>query len=146
MRTLVIAAIAMLGVVMPAQAQSESLAPDLLTILTSDQPQTQLMSLILTRASLAEGAQARILLCDRAGDLALREAPEASTQPMQPRGFSPRSMLEGLMADGVQVQVCAIYLPNSEATQDDLLDGVSVATPPEIASVMVAANTRLFTF
>ena len=71
MRTLVIAAIAMLGVAMPAQAQSESLAPDLLTILTSDQPQTQLMSLILTRASLAEGAQARILLCDSAGDLAL---------------------------------------------------------------------------
>jgi hypothetical protein len=46
----------------------------------------------------------------------------------------------------VEVQVCAIYLPNSEAGEDDLLDGVTTAMPPEIAAVMLAPDTRLFTF
>jgi len=121
-------------------------AEQVLTILTSERPQTQLMALILTRAGLQAGAGARVLLCDAAGDLALAEPPATATAPLAPRGMSPHGLLSMLLEQGVTVQVCAIYLPNSDYAEGDLMDGVSVATPPEIAAVMAAPNTKLFTF
>jgi intracellular sulfur oxidation DsrE/DsrF family protein len=60
--------------------------------------------------------------------------------------MSPHGLLSMLVADGVTTQVCAIYLPNSAHAAEDLIEGVSVATPPEIAAVMTAPQTRLFTF
>ncbi len=124
----------------------ESDSGQMLTILTSERPQTQLMALILTRAGMQAGADVRILLCDAAGDLALAEPPAAATAPLAPRDMSPHGLLAMLAGQGVTVQVCAIYLPNSDHAEDDLMDGVSVATPPEIAAVMLEPDTRLFTF
>jgi hypothetical protein len=121
-------------------------APSILTIITSDDPQTQLMALILTRASRMQGGESRILLCSAAGDLALQAPPERATTPLAPRNMSPHGLLSILVADGVTTQVCAIYLPNSENAAADLIEGVTVATPPEIAAVMTAPQTRLFTF
>jgi len=44
----------------------------MLTILTSDNPETQLMALVLTKAAFDKGETPRILLCSDAGDLALK--------------------------------------------------------------------------
>jgi hypothetical protein len=44
------------------------------------------------------------------------------------------------------VNVCALYLPNSEYSKDDLLDGVGVATPPAMAAQMLDRKMRTFTF
>lgn len=117
-----------------------------LTVLTDAAPQTQLMALILTRASMQQDVPVRVLLCDAAGDLALAEPPEAATTPLAPRGLSPHGLLGVLIDAGVTVQVCAIYLPNSPHTAADLRDGVDVATPPEIAALMADPRTRFFTF
>ena len=76
-------------------------------------------------------------------DVALKGAPQVA---LKPRGMTPQGMLAGLIADGVEVEVCALYLPNREKQPDDLIDGVGVAKPPAIAEAMLAANTRLFTF
>jgi intracellular sulfur oxidation DsrE/DsrF family protein len=46
---------------------------------------------------------------------------------------------------GVQVDVCAIYLPTEGMDQSDLRAGVGVATPPAIGKVMADPVTRLFT-
>jgi intracellular sulfur oxidation DsrE/DsrF family protein len=146
MRSLLAAALLAFATPAALAQENEPAPPALLTVITSPEPQTQLMALILTRASLAQGAEARVLLCDAAGDLALAEPPAAASAPLAPRGMSPHGLLSMLIADGVEVQVCAIYLPNSEAGEDDLLDGVTVAMPPEIAAVMLAPDTRLFTF
>jgi len=130
-----------------AQPGPDAAAPgSILTVITTDDPQAQLMALILTRASRMQGNEARILLCSSAGDLALQAPPEAATAPLGPRNMSPHGLLSVLVADGVTTQVCAIYLPNSPHTAEDLIDGVSVARPPEIAAVMSAPGTRLFTF
>ena len=137
----------------PAQArQAEDAAPDaaaparLLTVLTAAEPQTQLMALILTRASVQAGAGARILLCDAAGDLALASPPPSATAPQEPRGMTPQGLLTGLMESGVVVEVCAIYLPNSPHTAEDLLAGVGVAAPGPVAAVLLDPNVRLLTF
>ena len=155
LRTLLIAAAAAAAPIACAGAQSpaapaaepDTAAPaPILTVLTAAEPQTQLMGLILTRFSAQAGADVRVLLCDAAGDLALAEPPENATAPLAPRGMSPHGLLSGLIESGVTVQVCAIYLPNSEHAEADLMDEVSVATPPEIAAVMVDPDTKLFTF
>jgi hypothetical protein len=126
--------------------QSAEAGPGMLTVITAAEPQTQLMALILTRASAQAGADTRVLLCDAAGDLALAEPPQSATAPLAPRSMSPHGLLSMLIDNDVTVQVCAIYLPNSEHEAGDLLAGVSVATPSEIAAVMVHPGTKLFTF
>ncbi len=51
------------------------------------------------------------------------------------------------MKAGGAVNVCALYLPNSEYSKDDLLDGVGVATPPPaMAGQMLDRKMRTFTF
>ncbi|MCC5857722.1 MAG: hypothetical protein JJT90_06185 [Ectothiorhodospiraceae bacterium] len=119
--------------------------PDLLTVITSDSNDTQAMALILTRASVQQGSGARILLCDHAGELAVKGSDMGSTV-VQPADASPRQMLAGLIQAGVTVEVCAIFLPNRVFDEGDLVDGVGIARPGPIAEFMAAPDTRLFTF
>ncbi|SES87036.1 hypothetical protein SAMN04487962_102122 [Marinobacter segnicrescens] len=55
-------------------------------------------------------------------------------------------MLRGLLKQGGTANVCALYLPNSEYTKDDLIDGVGVATPPQMADQMLNPKMRTFSF
>ena len=70
----------------PAHASDQA---DLVTVLTSAEPQTQLMSMVLTMQALQQGARTYILLCGPGGDLALKEAPATATAPQKPKGMSP---------------------------------------------------------
>lgn len=119
----------------------------LVTVVTSENPQTQLMAMVLTTQAVMEhGAEARILLCGPGGDLALRDAPETATAPQPPRDASPQGMLQNLMNNGVTVEVCAIYLPGMGAEASVLLDGVGVAQPPAMAGAMLDQNARVWSF
>ncbi len=138
---------AVAGLLLTALSVSVSAAerPDLMTMITSDSNDTQAMALILTRTSVQQGSNARILLCDDAGELAIQGSDMGGTV-VQPAGASPRQMLAGLVQAGVTVEVCAIFLPNRDFDQDDLIEGVGVARPGAIAEHMAAPDTRLFTF
>ncbi|MCF4165882.1 DsrE family protein [Zavarzinia compransoris] len=118
----------------------------ILSIVTSPAPETQAMALVLATASRKAGAEVRILLCDAAGDIALREPPAAATAPLKPRGASPRGLLDGLMAAGVPVEVCALYLPNRDLGPDALAAGVGVARPPAVASTMVDPTVKVISY
>lgn len=120
--------------------------PDLVTVLTSAEPQTQLMSMVLTMQSIQQGASAHILLCGPAGDLALKDAPASATAPQKPRGMSPQGLMQSIMETGASVEVCAIYLPNEEVGADALLDGVTPAQPPAMAARLLAPNARIMSF
>jgi len=50
------------------------------------------------------------------------------------------------MNNGVQVDVCGIYLPNRDYTEADLMDGIGTAAPPEVAEYMKQEGVRYFTF
>lgn len=117
----------------------------LLTVITDDSSQTQAMALILTRQWVNGGGSAQILLCDAAGGMAVTDSDEGG-EAVQPPDAAPRQMLGKLMEAGVQVDVCAIYLPTGGMDQSDLREGVGVATPPAIGEVMAHPATRLFTF
>ncbi|TVP97298.1 MAG: hypothetical protein EA338_09790 [Roseinatronobacter sp.] len=142
-RTTAIAALLGAGLGAPALADT---AEKLVTVVTSENPQTQLMAMVLTAQAVEQGTETRILLCGPGGDLALIEAPEAATAPQPPRDASPQGMLQMLMANGVTVEVCAIYLPGLGADESVLIEGVGVAQPPAMAGAMLDVDARVWSF
>ena len=126
-----------------AKAQEK---PKLVTIVTSPEPQTQLMSMVLTMQSIQQGSKAHILLCGPGGDLALKNAPASATAPQKPKGMSPQGLMKKIMKSGATVQVCAIYLPNKGAGEEVLIEGVTVAKPAPMASRLLADKTRILSF
>ncbi|OJA07305.1 hypothetical protein QHL1GM_02145 [Halomonas sp. QHL1] len=121
-----------------------------LVILTSDSLQTQGMAMILSNAMQQQGTHLHILLCDAAGDLAIggyASADAINTPPSNPAGqVKPEGMLNMLLENGASVDVCAIYLPNSENEEGDLLEGVGVAAPGPIAEMMRDPSIPVYSF
>ncbi|MFU8863144.1 MAG: hypothetical protein ACNA7O_04460 [Rhodobacterales bacterium] len=129
---------------MPAQAQDQK---NLVTILTAEDAQTQLMAMVLTMNSVQAGATAQILLCGPAGDLALKEPPASATAAQEPMGMSPQGLMQTIMEkNGTKVEVCAIYLPNKGVGEEALLDGITAAKPPVVAGALLADNTVVMSF
>lgn len=119
----------------------------LVTILTAPEPQTQLMAMVLTMNAMAAGAEAELLLCGPAGDIALAEAPASATAGQPPRDASPQGLMRMMMQkNGLKVQVCAIYLPGKGADASILLEGVTAAAPNAMGAAIVAPGTSLLTF
>ena len=117
---------------------------DLLTIVTAPEPQTQLMSMVITMQAVKQGAAAHILLCGPAADLALKDAPESATAPQPPKGMSPKGLMQMIMKQpGTKVEVCAIYLPGKGAGPEVLVEGVGVAKPGAMATAVLEADASL---
>lgn len=125
------------------QAESNPDKQQHLLIVTSASVQTQGMAMVLGNAIAAEGHQVDVMLCDQAGALALQAAPD---ERLKPNDVSPAQLLQKLQQQGAQVSVCALYLPNSEHTRDDLRAGIEVATPPAMAARMTADKVRVHSF
>jgi intracellular sulfur oxidation DsrE/DsrF family protein len=84
-----------------------------------------------------------VLLCDSAARLAV----EGESFPsFEPAGKTPQDLLQGLMQKGATVEVCAIFLPNTDVEKSDLLSGVGVAKPGPVADHMMKPDVRYFTF
>lgn len=135
-----------LAVALAAGPAAADETPDLVTILTAPEPQTQLMSMVLSMQALQQGAAVHILLCGPAGDLALADPPASATAPQKPRDMSPQGLMQQIMAKGGTVEVCAIYLPNKGVGPEALLAGVGMAKPPEMAARLLADDTRIMSF
>jgi len=118
----------------------------LVTVVTSPEPQTQFMAMVLSMQAIQRGVPSHILLCGPGGDLALAEAPESATAPQPPRGMSPQGLMPQIMAAGARVEVCALYLPGRGATPEARLPGIGVAAPPEMAAAMLADDTAIWSF
>lgn len=143
MRRLALAALAAFTLA-PLAAAEEN--PALVTVVTAADPQTQLMSMVLTMQAVRAGHPAHVLLCGPGGDLALRDAPETATAPQAPRGMSPQGLMSKLIEAGATVEVCAIYLPNKGVGPEALLDGIGQAKPPAMAARLMAPRTRVLSF
>ncbi|MGB5446819.1 MAG: hypothetical protein WBM99_15080 [Psychromonas sp.] len=120
-----------------------SQADKALIILTSSSVQTQGMAMVLGNAIQAKGVTVDVLLCDTAGDLALTTT---TSQALKPKNVTPVQLMGMLQKNGGNVSVCALYLPNSEHTVQDLREGVNVATPPQMAEMMTSEQVRVYSF
>jgi hypothetical protein len=141
-----IAAALSLGLGLGAGAAPAQEAAPLVTVVTAENPQTQLMAMVLTGQAAGQGHPVRVLLCGPGGDMALADAPEGVTAPQPPRGASPQGLLGALIEGGATVEVCAIYLPGLGADESVLIDGVGVAQPPAMAGAMTAEDTIVWSF
>ncbi|MCK9515268.1 MAG: hypothetical protein M0Q87_04300 [Ottowia sp.] len=101
------------------------------------------MAMALASTMARQGAKVNVLLCDQAGDLALKDD---KAPALKPKDLTPGQMLRGLLEQGGVARVCALYLPNSAHGKDDLIEGVQVAMPAEIAGQMLDPKIRTFTF
>jgi len=143
MRPLAVVAIALgLGFGLTGTPKADE-APDVYVIVTSPDNQTQGMALVLATQMVDQSQTARVLLCDAAGQLGIADY---DPPKLAPRELSPQDMLMGLMQRGVPVEVCAIFLPNSDYEEADLIEGVTVAQPPAVAAMLIADGVRWFTF
>ncbi|MCF3973139.1 hypothetical protein [Paracoccus salsus] len=142
--TIVAAVLALLPALAVAQQPD---TPRVITILTAPEPQTQLMAMVLTANAVAKGAEASILLCGPAADIALKDAPASATQGQPPKDASPQGlMLKMVQEAGVQAQVCAIYLPGRGEGPEALVEGVTPARPDAMADELIRPGSVVLSF
>lgn len=87
-------------------------------ILNSASTMTQGIALVLTNQMQAQGAQVQVLLCDKAGDLALRGA---GGEKLKPQDVTPAQLLDAALQKGAS-SVCALYPANSGNPAERLKD------------------------
>ncbi|GAA6192577.1 hypothetical protein [Phaeobacter sp. NW0010-22] len=127
-----------------ASAALSDESKSLVTVVTTAEPQTQLMAMVLTMQAAKQGATPHVLLCGPAGDIALKSAPDTVTAGQPPMDVSPQKLMMGILKQpGAKIEVCALYLPGKAAKADVLLDGIGVAKPGEMAGALLAADARL---
>lgn len=146
LKTLLHAVIISIVFLIPFNVFAETNTDDqqgLFVFVTSPDPQTQMMAMVLSTQVLTQGKSVQILLCSSGGDLALKNGEEVI---LKPKNKSPQALLKGLMGKGVKVQVCPLYLPNKDATADALIEGVTQADPAVIAETLMQPALKLFTF
>lgn len=141
MKTLITVFAMLLGFAGLANAQSDT--ESLFVVLTSDDAETQMMAMVLATQSHNKEVPVRVLLCSDAGNLALKDS---ESPAFAPANRSPRQLLMGLINNGVQVEVCGIYLPNRDYTEANLIEGIGTAAPTEVAEFMKQERVRYITF
>jgi hypothetical protein len=79
-----------LGLTTTAHAEDQN---KLITILTTAEPQTQLMAMVLTLNAINARAEAELLLCGPAADIALVDAPVSAPAVQPPKNASPQGLM-----------------------------------------------------
>ena len=129
-----------LACALPVQAQSTA---ELFVGINSGVTQTQGVAMILAAQALAQKAAVRVLLCSDGGQLAVKDKDSAALKPMNK---SPKELLQGLMKAGAKVEVCALFLPNSDLKPTDLIEGIAVAKPADIAAYVLQPNVKTLSY
>lgn len=111
--------------------------------LTSASTMTQGMAMVLANQMQEQGAQVHILLCDQAGDIALKGA---AGEPLKPNNVTPAQLLNSALKKGATASVCALYLPNSNQTADDLREDIKPASPVEMGTSLLEKNRKIIGF
>lgn len=117
--------------------------PEYFVILTSEDTETQMMAMVLATQSVNKNVAVSVLLCSNAGLLAVKGE---DSPAFAPANRSPKQLLNGLIERGIEVNVCGIFLPNRDFTEEDLIEGIGIASPPDIAEYMKQPGIRFFTF
>jgi predicted peroxiredoxin len=143
MKKLVISTMLAAALLSPVVATASETVDKVLITLTSAEQQTRGMAMVLGNMMQAKGAKVSVLLCDTAGDMALKGQ---SSEPLKPKNVTPEQLMQKLIAGGAKVDVCALYLPNKGVGIDALVSGIGAAKPPVMAAALIDTDTRVFNF
>jgi hypothetical protein len=98
---------------------------------------------VLAGQALEQKANVRVLLCDKAGDIAVTGA---ELPKLKPRDVTTQQMLQGVIKAGAKVEVCALYLPNTGRKPTDLIEGVTPAKPADVAAHLLKPGVNTLAF
>ncbi|MDY0012218.1 MAG: hypothetical protein RBS40_04925 [Rhodocyclaceae bacterium] len=112
-------------------------------VLSSASTMTQGMAMVLANQMQAQGGQVHVLLCDKAGDLALKNA---GGETLKPQNVTPTQLLDAAIQKGATASVCALYLPNTGNKADDLRSGVAPAKPDAMGRALLEPTRRVIGF
>ncbi|WP_320042626.1 hypothetical protein [uncultured Desulfobacter sp.] len=129
--------------VLPACGHDSGNSKKLHVVVTTDDPVTQAMAMVLADRSIKKGATVDILLCGDAGLLAIKDSEQVL---LKPQNKSPQMMLKDLIKKDVNVELCPIYLSNSEKSVPNLIDGVSIAKPDQVAGKLLRDDTKILSY
>lgn len=118
-------------------------AEELFVNIHSGNAMAQGAGLVLVGQALEQKASVRVLLCDKAGDIALAGA---ELPKLKPRDLTTQQMLQGVIKAGAKVEVCALYLPNTGKQPADLIPGVAPAKPADIAAHLLKPGMNTLAF
>jgi len=118
-------------------------AQELFVNIHSGNAMAQGAGLVLAGQALEQKANVRVLLCDKAGDIALVGA---ELPKLKPRDVTPQQMLQGVIKAGAKVEVCALYLPNTGKQASDLIPGVIPAKPADVAAHLLKPGVSTLAF
>jgi predicted peroxiredoxin len=116
---------------------------ELLVTIDSGTTMSQGAALVLAGQAQEQKAKVRVLLCGAGGDIAAAGQPG---EALKPRNVTPQQMLQGIIKNGAQVEVCALYLPNTGKKPSDLIEGVTPAKPADVAAYLLKPNVRTLSF
>ena len=116
---------------------------ELLVTIDSATTMSQGAALVLAGQALEQKAKVRVLLCGAGGDIA---AEGQAGEALKPRNVTPQQMLQGVINAGAQVEVCALYLPNTGKKPTDLIEGVTPAKPADVAAYFLKPGVRTLSF
>lgn len=112
-------------------------------ILNSGSTMTQGIALVLANQMQEQGAQVHVLLCDQAGDIALRDA---GGEALKPNDVTPAQLLGAVIGKGATAAVCALYLPNTGHSAEALREGVTPARPDAMGAAILEAERKVLVF
>lgn len=118
-------------------------AQELFVNIHSGNAMAQGAGLVLAGQALEQKASVRVLLCDKAGDIAVTGA---ELPKLKPRDVTTQQMLQGVIKAGAKVEVCALYLPNTDRKPTDLIEGVTPAKPAEVAAHLLKPGVNTLAF
>jgi predicted peroxiredoxin len=118
-------------------------AQELFVNIHSGNAMAQGAGLVLAGQALEQNASVRVLLCDKAGDIAVAGA---ELPKLKPRDVTPQQMLQGVIKAGAKVEVCALYLPNTGRKPTDLIEGVTPAKPADVAAHLLKPGMSTLAF
>ena len=102
-----------------------------------------LLAMVLANQMQEQGAQVDILLCDQAGDLALKDG---AGEALKPNNVTPAQLLDGALKKGATASVCALYLPNTGKKPEDLKDGIKPAKPADMGAALLEPTRKVIGF
>ncbi len=65
---------------------------------------------------------------------------------LKPRDVTPQQMLQGLIKNGAQGEVCALYLPNTGRQLCEPIPGVGAAKPANVAAHLLRPGMHKLAF
>ncbi len=132
-----------ISVVIGSMIGLNAYAADLFVAVNSPNPVTQGAAMVLATQVLEQKNKVRVLLCGDGVEGALKTKDQTK---LKPKNVSAQQMMQGLIKSGVIVEVCALYLPNLGLQASDLVDGVKVANPGEVAKYITSSEVRILSF